>query len=124
MPSEPEYLFALRRAQFAAEAARLVLLDVVARQEQFFLEHRQYADSLAELGLPAAPCALNAQGDLLPAPAAGAIYLLQLESDGEHYTATASPLARQLHDRECGALGVDGRGRRMASGSGEADRCW
>ena len=71
--------------------ARLELLKIMTRQEQYFLNHLKYADSLTQLGFPAHPYALTRDGNVAPASATDSIYLIGLDATSRSYIVTASP---------------------------------
>jgi type IV pilus assembly protein PilE len=102
----PLYQEQVRRGHRAA--AQAAMLDVAARQQQFVIDRRAYATSLAELGL-AAPAALAGR------------YVLAIEAPSEpgapRFRIVATPRGPQAGDR-CGALSVD------QSGAREPAACW
>lgn len=119
MPVYGEQVRKARRVIATAE-----LLQLAARQEHFFLNHRQYADDLTALGysLPAA-VGIGAQGQEVAAGALYEISLLQEESDFR-FKALARPVGQQAGDGRCGTLAIDSDGVRSASGPGGLRECW
>lgn len=118
MPVYGEQVRKARRVVATAE-----LLQLAARQEHFFLNHRQYAEDLTALGYsqPSA-VGIGAQGQEV---AADALYEISLQDEGAYrFKALARPLGRQAGDGRCGTLGIDSDGVRTASGSGSVQECW
>ncbi|MDO8862479.1 type IV pilin protein [Haliea sp. E1-2-M8] len=118
MPAYSEQARKARRVVATAE-----LLQLAARQEHFFVNHRQYADDLTALGysLPAA-VGIGAQGQEVTA---GALYEISLRDEGDYrFRALARPVGQQARDERCGTLGIDSDGVRTASGPGGLRECW
>ena len=118
MPVYGEQVRKARRVLATAE-----LLQLAARQEHFFLNHRQYAEDLTALGysLPAA-VGIGAQGQEVTA---GALYEISLQEQGAfRFKALARPVGQQAGDGRCGTLGIDSDGVRTASGPGGLRECW
>ena len=117
----PVYSEQARKARRVVATAEL--LQLAARQEHFFISHRQYADDLTALGysLPSA-VGIGAQGQEVTA---GALYEISLQ-DGEAYRfrALARPVGQQAGDQRCGTLGIDSDGVRSATGPGGVRECW
>ena len=116
LPAYQAHMLGVRRS-----LARVELLKVAARQEQFLLNHRRYATQLTDLGLPEDPYAINKRGDAVAAIDENRIYLVSLVPNEYGYTLTASPQLDQARDRSCGALSLDSAGLRQAVGNGD---CW
>jgi len=104
--------------------ARAELMEVLARQEQYFLNHRQYAPVLTDLGYPASPYAIDASGNDLAATAANRIYLIDLASLPSGFAMYAIPQLAQSGDRGCATLGLTSIGLKTASGKGFTEDCW
>lgn len=104
--------------------ARLELLKIMTRQEQYFLNHMNYAHSLTQLGFPAHPYALTRDGTVAPTSATNGIYLIGLEATSRSYIATASPTERQREDTGCGVLSLESNGIRHSGGTYAAQMCW
>jgi type IV pilus assembly protein PilE len=104
--------------------ARAALLDVVSRQEQYFVNHKRYALSLESLGLPQ-DFFIDGQGEAVGQKSAA--YQVSLELlDGVYSGAQAAPLNRQAADSACMALSLSGIGVRSVSGflALKPARCW
>lgn len=104
--------------------ARAELMEVLARQEQYFLNHRQYAPLLTDLGYPESPYAIDASGNDLAATAANRIYLIDLATLSNGFTLYATPQLAQSGDRDCATLGLTSIGLKSASGNGFTEDCW
>lgn len=116
----PAYLRQLRDTRRAIGGA--ALLEVVMRQEQFFLDHKRYADTLTELAYPEHPYAIDAHGGVVSSRANERIYLIELATRANAYTVIATPQLDQAADPSCGTLSLESNGAKRATGRG--DRCW
>ncbi len=117
----PVYGEQVRKARRVVATAEL--LQLAARQEHFFINHRYYAQDLTALGysLPNA-VGIGAQGGEV---ATGALYEIFLQDEGEYrFVALARPVGLQAGDERCGTLGIDSDGVRTASGPAGARECW
>lgn len=118
----PGYAEITRRS--LRQDARLALMRIHYRQEQYFAMHHAYAGQL-EAGIAGDALGLANRSD-------GGHYLLQLEASGDGYvaTATADPAGRQSGDAECAAFTIDESGRRRSADAGGQwqeegpGRCW
>jgi type IV pilus assembly protein PilE len=119
LPAYQEQLRSTRRSLGRAE-----LLKVMTRQEQYFLDHRRYAEVLTDLKLPANPYAIDSQGDVVPSISSSRVYLISLVSRQNGYTLTATPQISQGADLVCGSLSLDSAGRKQSSGRGSVRDCW
>ncbi len=119
LPAYQEQLRGTRRALGRAE-----LLKVMTRQEQYFVDHKRYAESLTEMDLPENPYAINSQGNAVAVTAKSRIYLISLLVHRYGYTLTAVPQRSQSADHRCGTLSLDSTGRKQSTGTGSARECW
>jgi len=104
--------------------ARGVLYDVLARQEQHFLNHRQYAAELASLGLPS-PYYVDRQAQ--QAGEGDGIYRIELDLVSSVYEGVrAVPHRAQARDLACMSYRIGRTGVRSVTGTLAADpaRCW
>ncbi len=118
----PGYRYAVLKSSRAA--ARATLMDVSARQEQYFVNHKRYALGLGALGLPD-PYHIDSQGDVVGQEAAS--YRISLDlSQGDYDGATASPVNRQASDSACMAFSLSRLGIRAVSGAlaSSPAECW
>lgn len=118
-PAYREQLLGARRS-----LARAELLAVQARQAQFFIDHKRYADDLSELGLPAATYGLDADSNRLPSGAPARVYLIGMLREGDGYTLYARPQGSQRADERCAELSLDHLGMKSLSGHGSVAQCW
>ncbi|MCP5204683.1 MAG: prepilin-type N-terminal cleavage/methylation domain-containing protein [Pseudomonadales bacterium] len=105
-------------------AARGVLMDVMTRQEQYFINSKRYATSLAELQLPE-PYYIDRQAQA--AAEAQASYRVALDvREGVYIGVLTVPVNRQTADEACMTFSLDRTGRRAVSGSLSAQpaQCW
>jgi len=118
----PGYQYVVMKSTRAA--ARHTLMDVTARQEQYFVNTKHYAVSLADLGLPQ-DYHIDAQGEVVTREAA--TYRISLElADGGYSGVRATPLNRQAADLDCLVFTLSQLGIRAVSGRLAATpaRCW
>jgi type IV pilus assembly protein PilE len=102
--------------------ARGELLEVAARQEQYFVNNKQYAIDLTSLGYPTNGYGVDQNTN---AVAAGAgIYNIQLAGGATTiaYTLEADPTGGQVRDTRCGMLTITSTGIKGAVGS--VSECW
>ena len=109
-------------------SARAELLKTLARQEQYFINHKRYAASLDLLGYASSPYAIRSGGEIVPIDSPDRIYLLSIvdvspmEAPSE-FRLQAIPQLGQVRDSRCGVLGISSRGVKSAS-SGSIASCW
>jgi type IV pilus assembly protein PilE len=118
----PGYQHAVLKSGRAA--ARGILLEVMTRQEEYFINHKHYAVALAELGLPQ-PLYINRQAEAVEQ--ARAAYQVDLVLEDEVFVGVAAaPRNRQAEDGDCMAFSLSRTGIRAVSGSfaGEPGHCW
>jgi len=117
----PSYQDHVVRSNRAVGAS--TLLEVAARQEQFFANNASYASTTAQMGYPAA---YHVDRDGEQGTATTSIYLISVANVSSapalDYTLTATPQNWQTRDTDCGNLTLNDRGVKGQSGSGE--RCW
>lgn len=105
-------------------AARASLLEVLARQEQFFVNNKAYATRFDSLGLPD-PYFVDSRGDAVAM--SSATYRVKLDVlDGSYSGVTAAPVNRQADDAACMAFSLSRIGIRTVSGtlSARPAECW
>lgn len=119
LPAYQGQVISVRRSLAWAE-----LLKVTMRQEQFFLNHGRYSESLIDLGLPESPYAIDSQGTATAALDRGRVYLVNLVTRQNGYALMAIPQRGQADDRLCGTLSMDSVGRRQSTGTGTLPECW
>ena len=103
--------------------AREALERIAAKQEQWFFQHNQYTDQMANLG---------------GADSKDGFYTISVATNtitgtgcnpGECFTLTAKPKAVQADDHTCGVMSLDNLGRRAAKDSNNPNvdttaTCW
>jgi type IV pilus assembly protein PilE len=119
LPSYQQQIRKTRRSLGRAE-----LMEVMARQEQFFLNHRLYASELTDLGYPTSPYAIDTDGNDDLAAATDRIYLIDISTLPNSFTLHAIPQLSQSGDRLCGTLSLSSIGLKAATGSGSPSECW
>ena len=99
----------------ARSDARVELMDALTRQEQFFLNNKEYADTLAELDFSGT--SENGYYTLsIDTPTAGCAI-------SNCYAMRATPIGPQADDTDCAALTINSNGAKSATGSDPAS-CW
>jgi type IV pilus assembly protein PilE len=119
LPAYQLQLMATRRSLGGA-----ALLETMMRQEQYFVDHKRYAEILTELAYPTHPYAIDAQGSIVDDVAENRIYLIELTTRVNAYTLFATPQLGQAADRDCGTLSLDSSGQKRATGGGQGRSCW
>lgn len=96
-------------------AAAAVVLGVANRQEQFYLDAREYAANLGDLGVTVPP-EVDRHYTITTAGVAG---------PPPSFTVTATPKATQLsRDAKCKVLTLSSNGTKTVSGTGSVVDCW
>lgn len=98
-------------------AAESYILGAANKQEQYMLDARQYATTLALLNLSTAPTEVSSN------------YAISISADNSAtpptYTITATPTGSQAsRDTQCGNLTINQSGTKGISGTGSVDSCW
>lgn len=104
--------------------AKSALMLVADRQEQYFMDNKQYTNDLSLLGFTANPLVLDRDGFEVPAESDDAVYQVALAAfTPTSYTLSATPLGAQADaDPGCGTLSLTDSGQRASSGP--AADCW
>jgi type IV pilus assembly protein PilE len=115
MPGYRNFVLRVQRSD-----ARGALLQILANEERYFLQHGSYTADLA--GRPA-------EGGLgMSVQSQAGLYVLNALLTDAGYVATAlpAPNAAQRDDQRCSSFSIDERGTRTATGSdAQASRdCW
>ena len=118
-PLYTQYIVRAKRA-----AGTSMLLQVADRQQQFFMDNKQYASSLESLGFSSNPFMINDQGAVVAAGDPDRVYNVSLsDTTATTYTATAVPQEQQAaKDTQCASLTLTHAGEKGHSGSGT--KCW
>ena len=108
-PSYIQHTTKSRRA-----AAESFMLSVANKQEQYILDARTYADTLAKLNLTTLPAEVSPH------------YSIALSNvTNTTYTITATPINGQLiSDTRCASLGLDQTGNKTVTGTNSVASCW
>jgi type IV pilus assembly protein PilE len=112
-PSYLEHMNKVRRADALGP-----LLDVTSRQEQYMLDHKQYAGNMTQLGFAANPY-ITPEG----------YYSVAVVTAGcgtaPCYRFTATPVSgkAQAKDAKCTSLSINSAGSKTATGSASS-KCW
>jgi len=110
-PSYQQYILRSKRTE-----GKALLMDIVARQERFYMDRNSYTDDLTSLGF-SSETPKSAEGNYAASVAAGPS--ADIESS---YEVTVSP-QWPGGDPECGDLTLDSRGA-QGSSIGSMERCW
>lgn len=110
------------------------LMDLANRQEQFFLNNKTYATTLANLGYTPglvftiganSAIALDNNQGVVASGSADRIYVLTIDNaNANGFTISAIPQLGQAGDAECGTFTLTNGGTRTESGTGTASDCW
>lgn len=120
-PAYQDYLTKTKRA-----IGTSTLLQVTGRQEQYYLDNKQYADTLTALGYPGNPFFVDSNSNAFAATAGSMIYQVSLVRDAARsYTLTATPVNQQAsNDTKCTTLTLDENGTKGSTGTGSLSECW
>jgi type IV pilus assembly protein PilE len=110
-PNYMEYMMKSRRSE-----AKTLLMDIAARQEQFFLDNRSYTSDLTDLRY-----SVNADGSVNTEKGSYTVTVDPLTFSATTYTLIAAAGLVQAGD-PCGDLTVTSEGMHGRTGSG--DKCW
>lgn len=105
--------------------AKAKLLDIAARQEQFFADNKTYTADMTDLGLEADPMGADQNSNWILSTVGDSIYTIDatIPAGGTSFTATATAVNSQTKDTTCGNFSITGTGVRAASGPLGAE-CW
>ena len=119
LPAYSDYVIRGQR-----QAGKNMLHRIADRQEQYFMDNKQYADDLSDLGYPGETIGVGRDGEVSDATDAGRVYVMSLtNTTATSYTIVATPQLNQASkDTQCGKLSLTHLGVRDASGSGS--KCW
>ncbi|MDN5863588.1 MAG: type IV pilin protein [Salinisphaera sp.] len=124
MVAYPSYVDTVIRSH--RSAARAALTGLVARQEAYFTQYKQYAGTITALGFPSSPTGLQSDGGLVdldatPSPS-DLVYKLQVSSaSNTNYKVEAVPAGLQTKDNDCKTLFITATGTHGSTGGGN---CW
>lgn len=108
--------------------AKSMLTQVAAKQEQYYLDNKIYADDLAaDLRYPANPFYIDADSNTQAAKTVDSIYQIKVDiaANNRGYTLSAIPQGQQsTSDTQCGTLTIDNRGTKGESGTSDVANCW
>jgi len=100
------------------------LLKILAEQEQYFVNNRSYALTLADLG-HTNPYAIDADGNEVATGDSARIYTIQLDSaSATAFNIQAVPQLGQADDTLCKTLQITSTGIKTESGTATAAECW
>lgn len=103
---------------------RAELIAVLGRQEQFFVNNRQYSNTLAGLGY-ADPYSIDDEANDVATSSSKRIYTISLATvSATSFTVQAVPQLGQARDTLCGTLQITHTGVKSESGTGDTDDCW
>lgn len=118
-PSYTEYVMRSHR-----QAAKNAAFRIADRQEQFFLDNRQYAANLSTLGYAADAISIKRDGQFSIAADADRTYVFVIGNpSATTYTVVAVPqLVQATRDMDCQVLTITQTGDRDATGP--STECW
>ena len=100
------------------------LMQLMARQDIFFQQHKRYAQDFTDLGLSTHPYAIDGSGAELVVDSGRRTYRIELNSVGNGYQLVARPQLAQAADTQCGELRLTDYGLRSVSGPSAPSSCW
>lgn len=106
-------------------AAASILLQIADRQQQFFMDNKQFTNDLTNLGFANNPLVIADDGSVMANAADSAsVYSVSLSNvAATTYTVTAAPLnAQAARDVDCGSLTLNQAHLKGSSAGG--NRCW
>lgn len=116
IPSYDNFIKKSRRS-----SAKSILLEIAAKQENYFADHKRYAASAASLGYPANPLYIDGDGNVAATSQADSTYSVTVsQTNTFDFTATATATAVQAGDSDCASFSIDNRGSRSATHTD----CW
>ncbi|KZN37707.1 type IV pilin protein [Pseudoalteromonas luteoviolacea] len=105
----PNYTGYLQRA--ARAEAMTILLDAANKQEQYFVDNRQYASALSDIGIPST--------------SGNGYFTLTVTLANGGYTLTATAANGPVRgDTICTTLSLNNLGIKSITGTGSVDECW
>ena len=118
----PSYTQFVTRSKRTAASA--TLMQVAARQQQFFMDNKRFAASLTSLGYATDTIMIGEEGQIVTAGSDDRVYNIEISaSNFVTYELTATPqLTQASKDTDCGSLTLTHTGERGYSGSG--GNCW
>jgi type IV pilus assembly protein PilE len=118
-PSYTQFIVKSKRT-----AGSAVLLQVADRQQQFFMDNKQYATKFSSLGYGSDEIMINDDGTIVSAGDSHRTYKIALSgATATSYTVEAIPqLVQASKDTDCGTMTLTSAGAKGQSGSG--DNCW
>ena len=119
LPSYQRQLINARRSLATAE-----LQDIMIRQEEYFIAHKQYAETLLDLGFTASPYAIDSSGGDISVLAKNRVYIIDIATAEYTYTLYAKPQLHQIKDQLCATLSLNSMGVKSVTGDGLAKLCW
>ena len=101
-----------------------MLLQIADRQQQFFMDNKQYAANMTSLGYATESISISDDGKVISATDDDSVYAISLSNTTAiTYTLTATPQFQQAkRDTKCGDLTLTNTGERGQSGA--AKNCW
>ncbi len=118
-PSYTQFIAKTKRA-----AGTSVLLQIADRQQQFFMDNKQFATKFTSLGYASDAMMVNDDGTIVTASDPRRTYKIALSgSSATAYTVEAIPqMVQASKDSDCGTMTLTNAGVKGHSGSG--DNCW
>ncbi|WP_130470209.1 type IV pilin protein [Candidatus Magnetaquicoccus inordinatus] len=99
------------------EDGRATLLEVVAKQDDYFAQHQKYATTLEELGYT------EVKDFSIESPKG--LYRIWInEGDGSFYSLSAEPQNEQTGDNKCAPLTYASKGRAKSAKGSNGSACW
>jgi type IV pilus assembly protein PilE len=102
-------------------AAKTILQKISAKQENFYINNKQYTGDLTDLGYGSASVYVNKQSE--ETTSAAAVYQINVSGSATAFSISAVPQNHQADDTDCGTLTLNNLGVKGATGS-KGVNCW
>ena len=118
-PSYTQFVVKSKRA-----AGSSTMLQIADRQQQYFMDNKQYATKLSSLGYSSESIMINDEGALVDTGDSRVTYSIALDdATTTSYTLVATPQKGQAdNDTGCGSLTLTNAGAKGQTGTG--NNCW
>ena len=121
----PSYLEHARKTKRGV--AKGALIELAARQTQYYLDNKTYTADLTNLGYPISPAFIDSSGTAVAATDTDRIYQIGAVAgsvSATGFTVEAVPQLGQTKDTVCATLRLSNVGQKTETGTGAASDCW
>ena len=121
----PSYLDQILKTR--RSVAKSALVDLAARQTQYYLDNKTYTADLTDLSYSSSPAFIDASGNVVAATDDTRVYRIGVVAGSVSATAfsvEAIPQLGQAADTRCATLRLTSTGQKTATGGGSSTVCW